>query len=313
MHPKTNGPSRRLGIAFVGCGEIALRNAQAVADAGVAEIRWAIDTSEDLARDFAGRWGGRVASGIASALDDPHVDSIFICTPHHLHAPLCLQAVAAGKHVLVEKPIARDAPEAATMIEGARAAGVVLSTCYPMRYLPEVLAAKGLVREGAVGRIHGAKIAEHIYREISYWFGGSSGRSRSSWRTRRETSGGGVLLMNLCHHLDALLFITGLRPDRIYCESDRFAAPGDVEDLVEPPSPRGGARGEARLRSRLCRCRPRRRRESGSSRGIAGRATSHRCRLSFGGTAGALEYSHRTRMAGRCGPESLRSRVPGMS
>jgi len=232
MHPKTNGPSRRLGIAFVGCGEIALRNAQAVADAGVAEIRWAIDTSEDLARDFAGRWGGRVASGIASALDDPQVDSIFICTPHHLHAPLCLQAVAAGKHVLVEKPIARDAPEAATMIEGARAAGVVLSTCYPMRYLPEVLAAKGLVREGAVGRIHGAKIAEHIYREISYWFGGSSGRSRSSWRTRRETSGGGVLLMNLCHHLDALLFITGLRPDRIYCESDRFAAPGDVEDLV---------------------------------------------------------------------------------
>jgi len=55
MRPRINGSSRRLGIAFVGCGEIALRNAQAVADAGVAEIRWAIDTSEDLARDLAGR------------------------------------------------------------------------------------------------------------------------------------------------------------------------------------------------------------------------------------------------------------------
>lgn len=224
--------SRKLGVAIIGCGEIALRNAQAVAESGLAEVHWAIDIQPGLARDLAGRWGGRPSQEVQPALDDRQVDAVIVCSPHHAHAPLTLQAIAAGKHVLVEKPTARNAGEAATMIEAARSAGVVMSTFYARRSFPEVLAARDLVRQGALGRVLGARIAEHIYREMSYWFGGSSGRSRSDWRARRETSGGGVLLMNLCHHLDALLFVTGLKPVRVYCESDRFAAPGDVEDQV---------------------------------------------------------------------------------
>jgi predicted dehydrogenase len=101
-----------------------------------------------------------------------------------------------------------------------------------MRYLPQVLAARTLIREGGLGRLMGMKIAEHLYREMSYWHGGTTGRSRSNWRASREQSGGGVLLMNVSHHLDALLFITGLQTRRVYCELDRFAAPGDVEDLA---------------------------------------------------------------------------------
>jgi len=107
---------------------------------------------------------------------------------------------------------------------------VLLSTCYPMRFLPQVQAARSLIQQGGLGRILGARIAEHLYREMPYWFGGSTGRSRSSWRTQRETSGGGVLLMNLCHHVDVLFHVTGLRPRRVFCEMDRFTAPGDVED-----------------------------------------------------------------------------------
>ena len=64
-----------LRVAFLGCGEIALHNAQAVADSGVAEIRWAIDTHLDLARDLAGRWGGRAASEVSPALEDREVGS----------------------------------------------------------------------------------------------------------------------------------------------------------------------------------------------------------------------------------------------
>jgi predicted dehydrogenase/threonine dehydrogenase-like Zn-dependent dehydrogenase len=229
---RTGEPGRKLRVAFLGCGEIALSNARAVADSGVAEIRWAIDTHLDLARDLAGRWGGRAAGEIAPALADREIDAVIVCTPHHLHAPICVDALAAGKHVLVEKPMARDAREAAPMIEASRKAGVVLSTCFPRRFLPEILAARSLVRQGALGRVLGARIAEHLHREMAYWFGGSSGRSRSDWRARRDTSGGGVLLMNLCHHLDTLFFVTGLRAGRVFCESDRFTAPGDVEDQV---------------------------------------------------------------------------------
>jgi 2-desacetyl-2-hydroxyethyl bacteriochlorophyllide A dehydrogenase len=232
MRDRSRAPERKLRVAFVGCGEIALSNARAVTDSGVAEVRWAIDTRLDLATDLARRSGGRVATELAPALDDREVDAVIVCTPHHLHASICGTALAAGKHVLVEKPMARNAREVVPMIDAARAAGVVLSTCYARRFLPEIQAARSLLQEGALGRVLGARIAEHLYREMSYWSGGSSGRSRSDWRARRETSGGGVLLMNLCHHLDVLFFLTGLKAGRVYCESDRFAAPGDVEDEV---------------------------------------------------------------------------------
>jgi predicted dehydrogenase/NADPH:quinone reductase-like Zn-dependent oxidoreductase len=224
--------SRKLGLAIVGCGEVSLRNARAVADSGVAELLWAVDTNETLARDLAGRRGGRTATEIAPALADPRVDAVLISAPHHLHEPLCLQATSAGKHVLMEKPLARTGAEAATMIRAARAAGVLLTAYFPMRCLPEALAARALVREGGLGRVLGGKVTEHLYKETSYWFGGSSGRSRSNWRSRRETSGGGVLLMNLCHSLDVLSFIGGFQAERVYCECDRFAVPGDVEDQV---------------------------------------------------------------------------------
>jgi predicted dehydrogenase/NADPH:quinone reductase-like Zn-dependent oxidoreductase len=226
------GTTRNLGIAFVGCGEIALRNAQAVADSEAMILRWAIDPDLALATDLTRRWGGQTAADVARALEDPGTGAVIVCTPHHLHEPIARQAIAAGKHVLLEKPTARNAAEARRILDAARAARVVVSTCYPRRFLAETIAAKALVREGSIGPLAGARIAEHLYRETSYWHGGSSGRSRSNWRASRETSGGGVLLMNVSHLLDVLLSITGRGAERVYCESARHAAPGDVEDLV---------------------------------------------------------------------------------
>lgn len=222
----------RLGIAFVGCGEIALRNAQAAADSQAMTLRWAIDPDLALATDVARRWGGRAAADMAPALEDPATRAVIICTPHHLHEPIALQAIAAGRHVLLEKPTARNAAEARRILDAAHAARVVVSTCYPRRFYAETRAAKELVRGGALGAIAGARIAEHVYRESSYWHGGSTGRSRSNWRASRETSGGGVLLMNVVHLLDVLLSITGRGAQRVYCETARHAAPGDVEDFV---------------------------------------------------------------------------------
>jgi len=227
-----SGTSERLGIAFVGCGEIALRNAQAVADTEAMTLRWAIDPDLGLAADLARRWGGQAAADVARALEDPGTGAVIVCTPHHLHEPIAQQAIAAGKHVLLEKPTARNTAEARRILDAARAARVVVSTCYPRRFLSETLAAKALVQGGSLGQIEGARIAEHLYRETSYWQGGSTGRSRSSWRASKETSGGGVLLMNVSHLLDLLMSITGRAPERVYCESARHAAPGDVEDLV---------------------------------------------------------------------------------
>ncbi|MFQ5890742.1 MAG: bi-domain-containing oxidoreductase [Gemmatimonadota bacterium] len=223
---------RVIGIAMIGCGEIAVRNARAVAESGAAAVRWAVDPAEELARDLARRFGAHAAGSSEQALRDAEVDAVFICAPHHLHATLGLQAIGARKHVIVEKPTARTAREAEQLADAARSAGVLLMTSYPMRFLPQVTAARKLVAQGSIGRIQGVTIAEHIYKEVSYWFGGASGRSRSNWRAHRETSGGGVILMNLCHHLDVVLHVTGLAPRRIHCEVERWDAPGDVEDMA---------------------------------------------------------------------------------
>jgi predicted dehydrogenase len=222
----------RIGFAIVGCGEIALKNAQALAASGAASLRWAVDPNRSLAEDLARRYGARSGAALAEALSDPEVGAVLVSAPHDLHAPLALEALSGKRHVIVEKPLARTAQEARTCLDAARTSGVTLAACYPMRFFPETIAARQLLSEGALGRLDAVVISEQLSKEMPYWFGGVSGRSRSSWRASREKSGGGVLIMNLCHHLDRLLDLSGERVERVFAEMDRRSAPGDVEDVL---------------------------------------------------------------------------------
>jgi predicted dehydrogenase len=221
-----------VGFAIAGCGEIALRNARAIAASGAGTLRWAIDPNRSLAEDLARRHGARAGEALSQALEDPAVHVILIASPHDLHATLALEALHAGRHAIVEKPLARTAEEARRMIAAARERRVSVAAFYALRHYPETEAARALFAEGTLGDLHSGSISEHFSKEMPYWFGGSSGRSRSSWRAWRERSGGGVLIMNLCHHLDRLLHLTGRRVERVSCETARRAVPGDVEDVA---------------------------------------------------------------------------------
>ena len=79
-------------------------------------------------------------------------------TPHHLHRPMTVQAARAGKHVLVEKPLANTIAEAEEMIDACRRHGVALTVNYSFRYLPKILKAKELIDAGALGTITGVQI-----------------------------------------------------------------------------------------------------------------------------------------------------------
>jgi predicted dehydrogenase/NADPH:quinone reductase-like Zn-dependent oxidoreductase len=228
---RPRGSSGRIRFALIGCGDIGLHNARAIAAARNAELALCHDPVAELAEAAADKAGGEVASDLEAALDPKRVDAVCVCTPHHLHAPLVEAAAAAGLHIVVEKPLANDLAEAQRAVDAATGAGVELSVCFPYRYEPAMQAARALVRDGALGEPHGANVVFHMDKPESYWVGGFSGRAASDWRSSRDRAGGGVLIMNVAHYVDFIRHIGGMEPMRVSAVA-RSVLDREVEDFI---------------------------------------------------------------------------------
>ncbi|HIE50993.1 MAG TPA: Gfo/Idh/MocA family oxidoreductase [Armatimonadetes bacterium] len=221
-----------LQIGIVGCGEIAVHTAEAIAAAENAALALTADVKEELAADLGTKYGVPYTTDPAELLASEAVDAVYIATPHHLHAPLTIQAAEQGKHVMVEKPMATTVADAQRMIDVCRKNGVRLGVCFIMRYRAEIRRARELVQNGLIGKVMGVSLAALGDKPATYWHGGYSGRAQTDWRTKKETSGGGILIMNVSHNLDYIRFITGLEVTRVYAEYGTFATPVEVEDLL---------------------------------------------------------------------------------
>lgn len=104
---------------------------------------------------FAKKLGiGAVYTDVSALIADPDIDVVYIATPHPLHHALALEAIAAGKHVLVEKPIAMSAAEAAEMTAAGRAAGVLVMEAMWTRYLPQSDIIRQVLADGLLGEVH---------------------------------------------------------------------------------------------------------------------------------------------------------------
>lgn len=226
------GASGRLRIGLLGCGDIAVHNAAAAVAAPNVELVAAFDPVPGLAEDVARTFGAAVEPSVESLLDRSDVDAVFICVPHHLHLPLGEQAAVAGKHLIVEKPLANDLDAAQRLAAAAASAGVVLSVCFPQRYEPEAVEAKRLLGSGALGPLAGTFVQLLMDKSPSYWTGGFSGRATTTWRSSREQAGGGVLIMNLSHYIDLTRHLTGVEVETVACVSATVDAPSEVEDTI---------------------------------------------------------------------------------
>jgi predicted dehydrogenase len=223
----------KLRIAMIGCGEIAYKaTARSIQASDHAEMVTGVDPVEHVARSFGETYGIETTTNLEAVLASREVDAVIISTPHYLHAPLAIQAARAGKHVMVEKPIACTVDQADAMIAACREAGVLLSVCLVSRYNPEAARAKALIDRGAIGRITALKFHGASNKPDSYWTGGFTGRVQTTWRKSLAQSGGGILIMNFVHDIDRLRYITGLEAVRIYAELDTYTTDVEVEDWI---------------------------------------------------------------------------------
>lgn len=133
-------------------------------------------------------------------LADPAIDAVIIGVPNRWHAPLAIQALQAGKHVLLEKPMAIDSAAAKDIVRAHRASGCTLMMSHQMRWLWGVQAVKDQINKGALGNIYAAKSGWFRRKGIPGW---------GTWFTRKEDAGGGPLIDIGVHMLDLALYLMG--------------------------------------------------------------------------------------------------------
>ncbi|BEP16326.1 Gfo/Idh/MocA family oxidoreductase [Acidothermaceae bacterium B102] len=158
LDPK-DAPSLRWGI--LATGWIAERFVDSLRKHTSQQVVAVGSRSKDKAATFASQWGIAAAYGSYEELvADPDVDVVYVATPHSEHHANALLAIAAGKHVLVEKAFTRNAAEAREVIDAARAAGVFLQEAMWTRYLPRIDVVRQLLEDGVLGDL-ASVVADH--------------------------------------------------------------------------------------------------------------------------------------------------------
>ncbi|MGC3994652.1 MAG: Gfo/Idh/MocA family oxidoreductase [Propionicimonas sp.] len=150
-----DGPVPALRWGVIGAGGIAGRFVDAVRAHTGQQVVAVAARSAERATAFATTHQVPRACTPAELLGDPAVDVVYVATPHNVHAEWAIAAAAAGKHVLVEKPIATSADEARTITAAARAAGVLVMEAMWTRYLPQFDILRHLLADGALGDVVG--------------------------------------------------------------------------------------------------------------------------------------------------------------
>ncbi|MEY2478493.1 MAG: hypothetical protein QOG87_3808 [Actinomycetota bacterium] len=187
-----------LRMTVVGCGAIARRVHLPALKAAGADVVAFASRSLASAEAAAEEWGsGHATDDWRAVVGRDDVDAVDICTPNRLHVEMAVTAAAAGKHVLVEKPLACTVDEVDQMIASADAAGVLLMPAHNLRFAPPLVAMRQAVANGVIGTPVAVRAA--------FGHGGPEGWApEATWFRDRAQSGGGALLDLGVHMADLL-------------------------------------------------------------------------------------------------------------
>ncbi|AYY11641.1 gfo/Idh/MocA family oxidoreductase [Actinobacteria bacterium YIM 96077] len=217
----TGGMTRPISVGIIGLG----RSGWDIHAAGVArldayEIVATADPVPERRAEAIERYGCTAYGTPEELVADPSVDVVVVATPSHTHLPLTVSALEAGKHVVVEKPMAQSTAEVDAMVDAASSAGRVVTCFHNRRFDPSFLTVRDILASGRLGEL--ISIRRTLHRFVR----------RADWQTLREL-GGGELSNTASHLLDQVLLLLDGEPTDLFADLRRTVSAGDAEDHVK--------------------------------------------------------------------------------
>ncbi|MBL0716322.1 MAG: Gfo/Idh/MocA family oxidoreductase [Desulfosarcina sp.] len=206
-------------IAVIGAGLIGKRHIQHIVDEPRCRLAGVVEPNPN-AKALAERAGTDYYSDVALFLKEGDAEGAIIATPNDTHATIGIKCVAAGLHILVEKPIVSDLKAGANLIEAAEKTGVKVLVGHHRRFNPYIEATKQILDDGKLGTVTAVSALWTVLKPASYF--------KATWR--REP-GGGPVLINLIHDIDNLRYFFG-DVERIYAETGNAIRGYPVEDTA---------------------------------------------------------------------------------
>ncbi|MEA4911589.1 MAG: Gfo/Idh/MocA family oxidoreductase [Oscillospiraceae bacterium] len=215
-----------LKICIIGCGRVAQSHGEgALAAGGAVKINAIVSRSDDKRNAFREKFNVPHAyADVDEALASGTFDAVDICLPNHLHTEYAVKCAAAGKHILLEKPMANTVEECERINDACKKAGVTIMIGQSRRYHEAVLLSKRLYDEGAIGDV--ISITGNLMGYLA--------APPTDWWRSSEKAGGLMIPLWGNHIIDYILFIFGEMPQRVYCEaySNNPAWEGEDETTI---------------------------------------------------------------------------------
>jgi predicted dehydrogenase len=215
--------AEQLNVGVVGAGILGSRHARQFAELDGARLVAVADLNTARAAEVAGKYGAEWHEDFRSLLDMPGLDAVAIATPDHLHVGPVMAALEAGKHVLVEKPLATTVGDATKLVDAAEANQRVLQVNYSQRFVPDYSWAKDQIEAGSLGRL--LSMRSVMNRPISV------PTEMISW-----ASASSPLFFMSSHHLDLMCWYADSPVQEVYASRAGEVLRGrgiDTDDVVQ--------------------------------------------------------------------------------
>ena len=217
----TSGP---VGFGVIGAGLVGPTHAAAAAQAPGGQLVAVCDLVAERAEAVAEQYGAIPLTEIDALLERQDVHIVSICLPTRLHLEVAERAVAAGKHIMVEKPLELSLARADRLLSAAKSAGVQVSAIFNRRFIPALKATKRAVEQGLLGDILVADMYYKSYRTQGYY-------DDSGWRGTWEMEGGAALINQGIHGVDLLRWVAG-PVARIFGYTDHLRRDIEADDTT---------------------------------------------------------------------------------
>lgn len=217
----------KINVAIIGCGTVHGTHIKALEKIDHVQLYAICDKKEEILKVLAEKYQCKYYTDFEEMLEDEKIDAVHICTPHYLHKPMILKALAKGKHVFTEKPLALNQEECKEIEEAVKVNSKKVSICLQNRLNPTSIKMKEIIDSGELGLMKGIRGFVSWYRNEEYY-------TKTDWRGRKVYEGGGLLMNQMIHTVDLMQwFCGGIEKLRAHVSTRLLEDVIDEEDTAE--------------------------------------------------------------------------------